>query len=88
MNKLIIFLINNYQKRISPNTNPHCKYRPTCSQYSKEAFMKFNFIFALLISIYRLIRCNPLSKGGYDPVPLNYYEKEFKKTLFFINETK
>ena len=78
MNKLIIKLINLYQKRISPNTNPRCKYSPTCSSYAKEAFMKFNFFYALILSIYRIIRCNPLSKGGYDPVPLNKYEKAFK----------
>ena len=75
MNKLIIKLINTYQKRISPNTNPHCKYSPTCSAYAKEAFLKFNFFYALILSVYRILRCNPLSKGGYDPVPLSKYEK-------------
>ncbi len=81
MNKLIIKLINFYQKRISPNTNPHCKYSPTCSAYAKEAFSKFNFFYALLLTIYRILRCNPLSKGGYDPVPLTYIEKSIKKTF-------
>ncbi len=78
MNKLVIKLIDFYKKRISPNTNPHCKFFPTCSSYSKEAFMKFNFFYALLLTIFRILRCNPFSKGGYDPVPLNKFEKAFK----------
>lgn len=80
MNKLVIKLIDFYKKRISPNTNPHCKYSPTCSSYAKEAFIKFNFFYALLLTIFRILRCNPLSKGGYDPVPLTYFEKAIKKT--------
>lgn len=81
MNKLIIKLIEIYQKRISPNTNPHCKYAPTCSNYAIETFRKFNFFIALFLTIYRIIRCNPLSKGGYDPVPLTYFEKQIKKMM-------
>lgn len=80
MNKLVIKLIDFYKKRISPNTNPHCKYSPTCSSYAKEAFIKFNFFYALLLTIFRILRCNPLSKGGYDPVPLTHFEKAIKKT--------
>ena len=67
MNKLIIKLIEYYQKRISPNTNPHCKYSPTCSQYAKECFKNFNFFITL---------CNPFSKVGYDPSPLNFMQKQ------------
>ena len=78
MNKLMIKLIEIYQKRISPNTNPRCKYKPSCSQYAKEAFMKFNFFYASFLMVFRILRCNPLFKGGYDPVPLTKIEKQIK----------
>lgn len=81
MNKLIIKLIKNYQKNISPNTCPRCRYTPTCSQYGLECFQKFNFFKASFLTIYRIIRCNPLSKGGYDPVPLSKIEKQLKQFL-------
>ncbi len=49
---------------------PHgsCRYNPSCTEYTKEAFLKLPLYKAILKTIYRLIRCNPLSKGGYDPV--------------------
>ncbi len=68
MRKLAIKLINAYQS-LTKNTTPTCRYRPTCSQYAKESFQKRNFFVALWLSIYRILRCNPFSKGGYDPVP-------------------
>ena len=87
MNKLIIKLIEIYQKRISINTNPHCKYRPTCSEYAKECFMNFNFFKAFFLSFWRILRCNPFSKGGYDPSPLNKVEKTYKlMSSLFIKE--
>ena len=78
MNTIIIKLIQFYKKRISPNTNPHCKYSPTCSSYALECFYKFNFFKALFLSVFRILRCNPISKGGYDPVPLSRIEKQIK----------
>lgn len=78
LNNLVIKMIEFYQKRISVNTNPRCKYMPTCSQYSKECFQKFNFFIALYWTIFRILRCNPLSKGGYDPAPPNYMERQFR----------
>jgi len=68
MKKLIIKLIEKYQD-ISRNTTPTCRYRPTCSHYAKEAFEKRNIFIAAALSIWRILRCNPFSKGGYDPVP-------------------
>ncbi|MCR5422860.1 MAG: membrane protein insertion efficiency factor YidD [Bacilli bacterium] len=81
MNKLVIRLIEYYQKEISPKTNPHCKYCLTCSQYAKECFMKFNFFIACILTFFRLLRCNPFSKGGYDPCPKTYIERQI--TLMF-----
>ncbi|MFY9537162.1 MAG: membrane protein insertion efficiency factor YidD [Bacilli bacterium] len=77
MNKLMIKLIAHYQKTAG-NRPKRCKYHPTCSEYSLEAFKKFGFFTALALSAWRILRCNPLSKGGYDPVPRNYLEKRFK----------
>jgi putative membrane protein insertion efficiency factor len=64
----VILLVNLYQKIVSPFTPPSCRFTPTCSEYSKEAFKKYNPFKAFLLSIYRIVRCNPFSKGGYDPL--------------------
>jgi len=74
MNKIFIKLIQFYQKS-SKNQPKHCKYNPTCSNYSLEAYLKFNFFKATFLSLWRIIRCNPFSKGGYNPVPPNDIEK-------------
>ncbi len=68
MKKLFIKLINFYQKRISSRTNPHCKYYPSCSEYTKQAIEKYGTIRGLAKGTWRILRCNPFSKGGYDPV--------------------
>lgn len=68
MKKIVIKMIEWYQS-ISKHKNPTCRYRPTCSAYAKEAFQKRNFFIAGFLSAYRILRCNPFSKGGYDPVP-------------------
>ena len=83
MNKLAIKLIKFYKNNISPNTNPKCRFRPTCSQYGLECFQKFRFIKAFLLTFFRIIRCNPLFKGGYDPTPLSEIEKQI---LFLTNK--
>ncbi len=74
-NKLARKLIKAYQNGYSANTPPKCKYFPTCSNYALECYEKFNFFKASFLTIKRLLRCNPLSKGGYDPVPKTKKEK-------------
>lgn len=74
MNKLAIKLIKFYQ-RAHYGKSSHCRYRPTCSSYALEAFIKFNFFYALFLSIKRILKCNPLFKPKYDPVPKSWYEK-------------
>lgn len=64
-----------YQNKISVNTRSHCKYSPTCSEYAKQCYENYNILYASILSFYRIIRCNPLSKGGYDPIP------KYKKIL-------
>ena len=75
MKKIVIKLIDIYKKNTA-TSNPTCRYHPSCSTYSKEAFQKHNFFYATILSVWRILRCNPLSKGGYDPVPKTKKEKE------------
>ncbi len=69
MKKLIIKIIRFYQKKISPLFGPRCRYYPTCSQYAVEAVERFGAFKGSILAISRLLRCNPLFPGGYDPVP-------------------
>ncbi|MFI3329876.1 MAG: membrane protein insertion efficiency factor YidD [bacterium] len=69
MKKIVLKLINFYQTKITIYTPKACKYLPTCSQYAKECYTEYNFIYASLLTVWRLLRCNPFSKGGYDPIP-------------------
>lgn len=64
--KAEIFLIEFYQKKISVNTRSHCKFYPTCSEYTKQAVDKYGIIKGNLIGLFRILRCNPFSKGGVD----------------------
>jgi len=71
MKKIMISLINWYQKNISlylESENIRCKYYPTCSEYTKQAIEKYGTIKGCFLGIGRIIRCNPFSKGGYDPL--------------------
>ena len=70
MKKLMISLIRFYQKYLSPlKTTSHCIYIPTCSQYAIEAIEKYGAVKGGFLTVYRLLRCNPFAKGGFDPVP-------------------
>ncbi|BAI79849.1 conserved hypothetical protein [Deferribacter desulfuricans SSM1] len=64
----LIKLIDFYQILLSPFLGRNCRYYPTCSQYAKEAIVKKGILRGLLLSLWRILRCNPFSKGGYDPV--------------------
>ena len=67
---VMIGLIRLYQKYLSPlKVRTHCIYTPTCSQYAIEALKKHGIIKGTLLSIWRILRCNPFAKGGFDPVP-------------------
>ena len=68
MKKFLIKMINFYQKNISLRTIKKCKYYPTCSEYTKQAILKYGSIKGTLLGIKRIIKCNPFSKGGYDPL--------------------
>lgn len=68
MKKIIILFIIFYQKNISPGLGTNCKYEPTCSEYTKQAIEKYGVIKGLIKGFKRILRCNPFSKGGYDPL--------------------
>jgi putative membrane protein insertion efficiency factor len=77
MKKLILFILALYQKYFSPdhslwaramNRPPYCKHIPSCSEYMVEAVEKKGVIVGILKGVWRILRCNPWSKGGYDPV--------------------
>lgn len=63
--------INLYRYGISPFFPCHCRYIPTCSEYAIQACQKHHFVKASYLILKRILRCNPLTKGGYDPVPTN-----------------
>lgn len=69
LNAIPIALIRLYQVVLSPYVGGSCRFRPTCSNYGLEAFRTHNFFAALALTVWRILRCNPFVKGGYDPVP-------------------
>lgn len=79
MNKLCIKLIESYQKH-TKNLNHRCRFYPSCSNYGLECYKRFNFFKASFLTLYRIIRCNPWNKCGYDPVP------EKKAKLIKVND--
>ncbi len=71
MRKIGIFLINFYKKYISKiieQLGIKCKYYPTCSEYTKQAIQKYGFLKGCFLGFKRILKCNPFSKGGYDPL--------------------
>lgn len=71
MRRVIIGLLKFYQKHISHFwglKGVHCKYYPTCSEYMKQAVIKYGTFKGIFLGIKRILRCNPFSKGGYDPL--------------------
>ncbi len=69
MKRLLIRLIRWYQRNISAHTPPSCRFQPTCSQYAITALSRYGVLRGGLMALWRILRCNPFSKGGYDPVP-------------------
>jgi putative membrane protein insertion efficiency factor len=69
MNRILIAFIKVYQYTISPLLGPRCRYYPTCSNYAVQALREHGAVRGLGLASWRLLRCNPFSNGGYDPVP-------------------
>lgn len=69
MKRLLLRAIRFYQRHISPHTPPSCRFTPTCSQYGIEAIERFGALKGTGLTLWRILRCNPFCRGGYDPVP-------------------
>ena len=70
MKRVLMALIRFYQKYISPmKRGGTCKYIPTCSEYARQAIEKHGALKGTVLAVWRLLRCNPFSQGGIDPVP-------------------
>ena len=61
------------RREVAHNTTPHCRYIPTCSQYAQTAIQRYGAWKGGWMAVWRVLRCNPFSKGGYDPVPEDPY---------------
>ncbi len=64
---MLIALIRTYQRLISPMFAPSCRFHPTCSEYAVQAIQKYGPARGMLKALWRIIRCNPLHPGGFDP---------------------
>jgi len=69
MKRVLLAIIRFYKKAISPYLPPSCRFTPTCSEYAVEAIQKYGAFKGLGLAVWRVLRCNPIGKGGYDPVP-------------------
>lgn len=68
MSKVCIFLLTIYRKWISPLKKPTCRFYPSCSQYSIEAYKTYGFLKGTYLTLKRILRCHPFHPGGYDPL--------------------
>lgn len=70
MKRVLLAFIRFYRRELSPRKRkPCCRYFPTCSQYAVTAIERYGAIRGSRLAAWRILRCNPFSKGGYDPVP-------------------
>lgn len=65
---LVVLILRFYQRCISPAFGPRCRYYPSCSEYAVQAVQRFGILRGLVLAGWRLLRCNPWSHGGVDPV--------------------
>jgi putative membrane protein insertion efficiency factor len=68
LRRVVVAPIRLYQAVISPALPRHCKYEPTCSRYAVQAIGRYGILRGLVLAGWRLLRCNPFSHGGFDPV--------------------
>jgi len=86
MKKILVFLIIKYQRYISPLFGKKCRFYPSCSEYTKQAIEKYGTLKGCFIGTKRILRCNPFSKGGYDPLkwPGGFYVRIFRKYIWIF----
>jgi putative membrane protein insertion efficiency factor len=68
LRELVVAPLRLYQRLISPALGPRCRYYPSCSEYAVQAIREFGILRGLVLAGWRLLRCNPFSHGGLDPV--------------------
>jgi putative membrane protein insertion efficiency factor len=68
MTRVALASIRGYQRWISPLLPPSCRFSPTCSQYGYEAIARYGLLRGGALAVWRVLRCNPFGKGGFDPV--------------------
>lgn len=66
--KFVLFFLRGYKWAISPMLRPACRYVPTCSEYAMEAIERYGVLYGGIRAVWRLLRCHPFAKGGFDPV--------------------
>ncbi len=69
MRRVLVGLVDLYRRFLSPLLPPRCRFEPSCSAYAREALLSHGALKGTVLSIWRVLRCNPFCKGGYDPVP-------------------
>lgn len=69
MKRTLLAAIAAYRRWLSPALGPRCRYEPSCSAYAAQSVERFGVIRGFLLACWRLLRCNPFSHGGFDPVP-------------------
>lgn len=70
MTRLLVALVDGYRRFVSPLLGPHCRFEPSCSAYARDALLRHGALKGSVLAAWRVLRCNPLSKGGqFDPVP-------------------
>ena len=75
--KTVLIPVKLYQRYVSPAKGvPTCRFTPTCSQYAVDAVMEWGIFVGVILALWRLVRCNPFSKGGRDEVPKCPFHKE------------
>ena len=71
MRRVLVRLVDLYRRFLSPLLPPRCRFEPSCSAYAREALLRHGAFKGTVLSIWRVLWCNPFCKGGYDPVPAN-----------------
>ncbi len=69
MKRVMLAIIRFYKRAISPYLGNNCRFTPTCSEYAAEAIQRYGAWKGFRLAAWRVLRCNPFCKGGYDPVP-------------------
>lgn len=77
--RALLRIIAFYKKNISPLTPPACRFVPTCSEYTAQAIERFGAVRGCVMGFFRILRCNPLCKGGYDPVGERFTIRRYKE---------